>query len=83
MAMILTEEERKLLAAYASADKDYWATPWASDMKHGLEFELSITVARRLCSRKLLEGDEDRGKWRGYSITAKGREVLAAAEVAA
>lgn len=77
MAVTLDTKEWALLSAYRDEDPkaESWIAPWALT-GHGLSFDVAVATARRLCQRKLLEGNTDRGKFRGYSITDKGRAAL-------
>lgn len=87
MAVHLDDDERAVLLAYREADpkREQWVAPWATGMdiaKHGgspvaATYNGSVAVARRLCQRKLLEGEPDaRGGMRGYSLTDKGEEAI-------
>ncbi len=83
--MKLDDNERAYLTAYAAVDPEMWATPWSLTVQakeHGADvvacsFNGAVAVGRRLGQRKLLDGNDERGKWRGYSITDKGKEALA------
>lgn len=87
MPVSLDANERAYLAAYLAEDPDAeaWIAPWSLTVQangHGADtiactFDGAVQVGRRLCQRKLLEGNGDRGKWRGYSITDKGKAALA------
>lgn len=83
----LDNNERAVLLAYNEEDPqaEQWITPWATGLdlkKHGADLMADsqagrMSVARRLATRKLLEGEPGvRGTWRGYAITAKGREAI-------
>ncbi len=86
MPVSLDNNERAYLQAYLDSDPDAenWTCPWAITERaeyHGADaiaasFNGAVSVGRRLCQRKLLEGDTGRGKFRGYAITDKGRAAL-------
>lgn len=82
MAVFLDDDEQRLLQAYETEDAngELWICPWAIPVRSAgpaMDMAMAMAVARRLCQRKLLMGDEDRRKTRGYAITAKGKAALA------
>lgn len=84
MPVSLDNNERAYLTAYANENPDFWVMPAALTARaeaHGADpiactAAGAISTARRLCQRKLLEGNDERGQWRGYSITDKGKAAL-------
>jgi hypothetical protein len=88
MAIHLDDNERAMLRAYVEEDPDgeSWIAPWVDGiniLKHGgdavaASFDGRVAVARRLTTRKLLEGQPGvRGNMRGYAITDKGKSAVA------
>lgn len=88
MAMALDKNERAALLALREVDPDseQWVAPWASGMdleKHGADalvvasVDARMAVFRRLCQRKLVDGEPGvRGAQRGYSLNPKGSVAL-------
>lgn len=84
----LDDNELGFLKAYNAEDPNAnnWITPWRPEITtratgYGADSVAASTngamaVARRLCKRKLLEGNSDRGYYRGYCITDKGKKAL-------
>lgn len=84
----LDQDEKAALEALTEADpnSEFWTASYATGYdpgKHGATIVGNsaggrTAVLRRLCSRKLVDGDPDaRGFHRGYSLSDKGREALA------
>ncbi len=75
----LTENERKLMLCYAKEDplRDDWIAPWAfGEAASGLHWDHAVVVARGLCERGLLEGNDQRGSNRGYSLSDEGLQAI-------
>jgi hypothetical protein len=83
----IDDNEKAGLLALQDADPERgsWINAWALTTQmasHGAEplactFDGSVSVFRRLAQRKLVDGDEARGKWRGFSMNDKGVQALA------
>lgn len=83
----LDNNEEGYLKAYLAedADAEHWICPWAITDKaaeHGADaigtsYHGSMSVARRLTTRKLLVAEPNtRGAERGYAITKRGKDAV-------